>query len=184
MKKKQTQNQTKKNKSKDQESGKYRYVLFIVLTIIILAILFFTIKINLSEPIVDINKINYTINVSDYVGINLDTDKLHFGTLSPGGDGSRKITINSDLEGYVFITSARDDLIYVDRQGVKLTDKPIHLDFIAAIPRNMSNQNIEGTLTFYVLKTSNPWPLFFQKEKLLQTRNLNSKPSITLNISD
>lgn len=41
------------------------------------------------------------VKVDDYVGINLQTDKIYFGTVSPGATGKRDITIGSEKMRYV-----------------------------------------------------------------------------------
>lgn len=46
----------------------------------------------------DVQIIEFDVNVQDRHGFNLDKDKLHFGTLPPGGSGQRAITINHAYE--------------------------------------------------------------------------------------
>lgn len=173
-----------KKKIHNKKHAKYKHAQLIALVIIISIALIFTLMLNLSKPIKDVKTLNYTMNISDYVGINLDTDKLHFGTISPGGDSSRKLTINSNIEGYVFVTSSDADFIYIDKQGIKITNETAQMEFFAKVPKNTTPQNIEGTLNFYVLKNKHPWPLTFQKEKLLKIQtNKQSQPRISLNIA-
>lgn len=162
-------------KKTPKKHKKNKRIQAIILTITLVVMLTLILLINLSNPILDVKTLNYTMNISDYVGINLDTDKLHFGTISPGGNSNRKLTINSDLEGYVFITSSNPEFIYVNNQGLKLNNNSIQIDFFADIPKNTTQQNIERTLTFYVLKNKHPWPLIFQKEKLLKIQSIKQK---------
>ena len=45
------------------------------------------------------------IKVGDYVGINLDTDKLYFGTVAPSNSAQRSLIITSQKDSFVVITS-------------------------------------------------------------------------------
>lgn len=40
--------------------------------------------------------VNMHLKVSNYTGFNLDTDALYFGTISPGGSGTRDLVIQND----------------------------------------------------------------------------------------
>ncbi len=46
----------------------------------------------------DVSEIEIDMAVGDRVGINLDTDKLWFGTLKPGSTAIRSIDIKNDYE--------------------------------------------------------------------------------------
>ena len=41
----------------------------------------------------EVKTIDMHVKVEDYVGFNLDTDKLYFGTVMPGGSAKRSISI-------------------------------------------------------------------------------------------
>ncbi|MFP4524392.1 MAG: hypothetical protein ACLFO2_03730 [Candidatus Woesearchaeota archaeon] len=43
------------------------------------------------------------VQVSDYVGFKLDTDKLYFGTVSPGNGATRRATLDIPDDSFVMV---------------------------------------------------------------------------------
>jgi hypothetical protein len=138
--------------------------IIVLLCILLLAIIFFVILLTsfltYRNSIMEVKEMKTTLNVSDYVGINLDTDKLHFGTVFPGGYSVREVTINSSQEGFVYVAVQEtavqggfSDWIFVSSQG-KFVDaeSPATLMFTAKSPNDAKPGNYGSTLKFYVLK--------------------------------
>ena len=131
-------------------------------------------------------QINYTINVTDYVGLNLDTDKLHFGGIMPGGHSQRTMSVVSEIEGYVYVLTDKNTYLYVNQQGQRVEkEKPAILTFKAAIPKEKPQQNIEDTIYVFILKKEQEWPIMSYGKKIMKTfEEYQPTPSIMLNISD
>ena len=100
------------------------------------------------------------VKVADYVGINLDTDKLYFGTVSPGNKGTRDLDISSSFDTVVRFSAQGDIGAWVSAVPTTLeidkgeTQKAY---FVVKVPANATPGNHTGTLTvrFYrpILKT-------------------------------
>ncbi|MBN1275751.1 hypothetical protein JXA12_05700 [Candidatus Woesearchaeota archaeon] len=48
------------------------------------------------------------VKVADYIGINVDDDKLYFGANNPGGGGRRDVFITSGEEAFVMLRTGGD----------------------------------------------------------------------------
>jgi hypothetical protein len=172
---------------KRKTNKKQQKTLIILISIVLfLSITFFSLKIYTEKNILNIQQINYTINITDYVGFNLDTDKLHFGGIIPGGHSQRTMSVISEIEGYVFILTNKETYLYVNEQGQEVEkDKPAILTFKAVIPKDKTHQNIEETIQVYILKKEHAWPIMFYGKKIMKTfEEYSATPSIMLNISD
>ncbi|MFP4568002.1 MAG: hypothetical protein ACLFN8_03585 [Candidatus Woesearchaeota archaeon] len=159
---------------------------YLILTLLIMIIIFFTIKTYATFTIQNINQLNYTLNISDYVGVNLDTDKLNFGTTTQGGESTRGLTIKTEIPGYIYFTTNEESYIHVNSQGKKINPgEPTQFTFKAIIPQDTPSKDIENTINIYILTTKNSWPLIFQKQKLLnEIPELTKKPTITLDLTN
>lgn len=78
------------NKKKEEKKVNKYLFLLVVIAIAALAILLFALS-----RISDIEVINFDVKVGDYVGFNLDKDKLHFGTVTPSGYAFRDVYVTS-----------------------------------------------------------------------------------------
>lgn len=168
-----------------QKKVRWLLIFFIFLVLFsLLTILFFTF--HAFNQVHIIQKVPFTINVSNYVGFNLDTDMLHFGGVVPGGYAARNIMINSDFEGYVFVSSQEVDWVFVQNQGLAIKpDSSLSLKFMAKPPKDIKLQNVSGNFHVYIMKSDKTWPFIFFKENLLdsfeQVQDTGSKISITVN---
>jgi len=71
--------------------------------------------------VVEVHKIQMDIRVSNKVGFNTATDALHFGTVYPGGDSTRRLTVTNN-NNFPIIMSIRNrgnisGWVYVDSQN-------------------------------------------------------------------
>ena len=81
------------------------FLFFMILILIIFTILLIkplilnnAIKNNSKSNTLHIQELPFSFSVSDYVGINTDNDSLKFGTVMPGGEIKRKITVINPFE--------------------------------------------------------------------------------------
>lgn len=173
----------KKRKKKKQEITKIIFVTLLIL--LATTMIYFTLKTYAVYSIKNIQTLNYTVNISDYVGLNLDSDKLHFGTVIPGGSSKRSMTLTTTQEGYVYVTS-KNNWIQISNQGQYVnTTTPANFEFQINIPKNEEPQNIENKIKFYITKKPQRWIMHFQKEPLLKTfEKIPPRPNIILEIAN
>lgn len=107
----------------------------------------------LSQPI-GRTSVETHVKVDEYVGINLDTDRLYFGTVSPGGMGKRELTVKSDKASYGVVKTNGENgaWIMANPQAFYMeggTNRTIQ--FIASVPEGMMRGNYTGlaTVTLY-----------------------------------
>lgn len=99
--------------------------------------------------------------VGDYVGINVDTDKVYFGTVFPGSTSARTVYINTALsEGKPFISIEGNisDWIYADFIDETNTDgagRNITVRLYSIIPENAAPGRYMGVIRVYILKQDN-----------------------------
>ncbi len=86
------------------------------------------------------------------IGLDADTDALHFGTIAPGGSSERLMTVTPAHDARLVIVFAGDAAPYlsVDKDDVRVVaDEPIALNFTVTLPGNMSDGNYTGTAKLY-----------------------------------
>lgn len=128
-----------------------------VLAVIFLILVLFIVVINNeSSNIIQYQELNATVKIGEYVGINLDTDKLHFGTVTKGGYGERGITINSDEDGYIYVTSQGDigNWLYIsNRSNLTVTENSSTIIHFFLVPEDNAKEGMhEDVVRFYILK--------------------------------
>jgi len=94
------------------------------------------------------------VKVDKYIGINLDTDKVYFGTITPGNTGTRGVTLTSGEERFVIITTSGDagEWITTTRKTFTITrGEEKAIPFTITIPPDAPNGEYNATIhfTFY-----------------------------------
>lgn len=136
---------------------KTNFFIYGLLAMILLVLIFFILIINdESSNVIKYQELNATVKIGNYVGINLDTDKLHFGTVTKSGYGERGITINSDEDGYVYITSQGNmaNWLYISNKSnlTIVKNSSVTIEFFL-VPKDNAKEGIyEGVVRFYILK--------------------------------
>jgi hypothetical protein len=129
----------------------------ILIAILIIAIILLTITAIANSQVLRLIKINATLNVGDHVGINLDKDKLHFGTVLPGGYAERAIDIESDTAGYLYITTSEElsDKIFLAKDTLLEIEKDRNktITFYAHPAREIASATYDEPINVYILKT-------------------------------
>jgi len=96
--------------------------------------------------------INVFINVGDYVGFNVDTDALYFGTLPPGNSANRNINIYHDMNfpKKVIITpygEVSEWLTFSENNFWLQPEEYKQVNIKIAVPKNMELGNYTGNIS-------------------------------------
>lgn len=107
----------------------------------------------LLEP-VRVESLEAHVHVDDYVGFNLDTDKLYFGTVSPGGTGQRSMSLQSNEDFFVKVSvdGPLDGWLSPDEWSFMLTPPGREVQFTIIVPENTSVGNYTSTIDFIFYK--------------------------------
>jgi hypothetical protein len=87
------------------------------------------------------------VKVDDYVGINLDTDKLYFGTVTPGSGSRRDMTIAAEKGAFVQVAVEGPiaPWVTIDKTAFSLAPGISEkITFSVAVPNNTSFGNYTG----------------------------------------
>lgn len=129
-----------------------KYQVFLILCAVALVCISATITFYSFFYIKEIKTLDMDLKVGDYVGINADTDALHFGTISPGGVGTKSVTLSNNYEEKLavkiklygdlagFIDVKRDFVLY-ENQSEKIA-------FTARVPQDAPYGNYTGRVVF------------------------------------
>lgn len=60
----------------------------------------------------DVDIIYYDVNVADHIGIILDPDKLHFGSVTPGSKLHRAVTFTADRKQMMVIEVTGTEFVF------------------------------------------------------------------------
>ena len=125
-----------------------------IIPILIFIITLICIKLVLYE----IKELPATINVGGYLGFNIDTDKLYFGTLKAGGTASRDFSVENFGCGKCLIVIKSSgpiskwlSLSENKFKMVKGEKKAIYVDVV--IPGGTPEGTYNGTVKIYFWKT-------------------------------
>lgn len=170
---------------KRRKKNKNKLALFLILPLLLILLTILLLNAYARDTVLATHSVYIKVNVSDYVGLNLDNDKLHFGTVIKGGTSSRGISLNSDVDGFAYVTS-EFDWLSVEKQGIKISpDSDANFFFRIDVPEKAKKQNIEKKIHFYILKKEKEWPLFFLRGRpVKEFSNSNGDASISINIQD
>lgn len=97
------------------------------------------------------------LQVSDYVGFNIDTDAIYFGTVTPGGSSERIVTINN-TEQYstrVRILTGGDLAQWVSASENNFRINPLeerNITLKVKVPANTSYGNYTGIVKIRLKK--------------------------------
>jgi hypothetical protein len=100
------------------------------------------------------------VNVDDYVGINLDNDKLYFGTIPPGDGGKRHVVFTGEKERVVTIRLSGEaggwiqpetTLVRVDKGEER------KVLFVIRVPENASFGNHTAEVYFTSYRPAASW---------------------------
>lgn len=128
--------------------------------LIILIIAFLTLLISILTysywKIVFVQNYEVKLSVGDRIGFDLGEEKISFGTMLPGTDSSRQISITNSLNSPIklIIKHSGDTIQFVSYEnnviiGPKETAK---IDFLAKVPSNASFGNYTGKILIKAMR--------------------------------
>ena len=120
---------------------KIYFIISLVLFISLLLVLYFNF---------DVQTIEFDLVVGQHIGFNLDTDKLHFGTIPPGNYADRDISLTSTkkskitiiIEGVDFIQPSINNFLILPGEKKTIT-------LIVSVPGNAKQHVYEGKIKIY-----------------------------------
>ncbi|MBD3209643.1 hypothetical protein GF367_04480 [Candidatus Woesearchaeota archaeon] len=121
---------------------------WLLISCVILLIIIVMAGIMLTRP-VRTETIAMHVKVDDYVGINLDTDKVYFGTVSPGNEGTRDVNLVSSCRSVVTFTPTGEMSPWVKAvpsSTIIEKDEEQKVYFVVAIPQNTPFGNYTGEI--------------------------------------
>jgi hypothetical protein len=140
-----------KNKKNIMKKNKFSILLFIVAIILICV----SIASWIYRPI-EVRTIDVEFSVGATAGINLDTDKLYLGRVSPGGSMSRAVDIENSydypVEIKIFVTKNIADYLLLDKEFIALPKNITKVPISLIIPEDMAYGNYTGKLRFEFFK--------------------------------
>lgn len=156
-------------KKQRKQLGGVSIIVLGILLLLAIAVAF-TIS-GLNRKLVYHHVIEWDAKVADYVGFNLDEDKLHFGAVNSGGRASRSVDINISGEGYLLITNEDNQWVFSTKENPYYVDGGSIELFLVANPSNKIEPGLyESTLHVYVLKEEPSWlEMLFLKGTPLKT---------------
>lgn len=119
----------------------------LIWVIIILIIIFLITFAYYNQGTADIIKFDY--NVGDNIGINADSDKLHFGTGLPGSYLERILFMESEYRSIVTIKSSREEVYPSEAEFVIDKEESKKIKLIASIPPDAEKGIYKGKVTIY-----------------------------------
>jgi hypothetical protein len=124
---------------------------FALIIIIIVGLVFTLVSLARHSP-VEVTSLPYTFKVKEKVGINLDTDKFHFGGGIPGTSLQRKLNITAPYDTTVHIDSKGPGSVLVNNNDFDLdANENKELLFTLVVPDDLPLGEYEGLiiLSFY-----------------------------------
>jgi len=163
--------------------------LVVILTIILIS--FLSVSEAQKNNVIAYKEYNASVKIDNYIGINVDTDKLYFGTVANGDYGKRALNVVSSEEGYLYVTSqgSLEDYLFLLNKPEKIgAGESVSIDFVVA-PKNMSLGEYDSVIRVFVLRKKSKFlrSLLIGKEiEIIKSDELKgiSKPKISLEIPD
>lgn len=123
--------------------------LFISVLVATVLVLLLLIVLTIITPFATLD-VEAHVKVDDYVGINLDRDKLYFGTVSPGNTGRRDFQLTTQKDAFIVIktTGPLADWMTPDKNAFPLAEGE-HVDvlFTMRIPDETAFGNYTSSVT-------------------------------------
>lgn len=99
----------------------------------------------------EIKTIEMHVKVDDYVGFNLDTDKLYFGTVMPGGSAKRSIKISNhygyEIKVKIYTGGIISNWVYLNNTKFILQpNETIDVPFTVNVPKDTPYGNYTGKI--------------------------------------
>ncbi len=106
--------------------------------------------------VVDVKTVEAHVIVDNYVGINVGTDKLYFGTVMPGGEAERGIIItnnyNEGLNVRVQVLGGLKGWLVPEEKSFYMENRTRKLGFTLMVPEDAEIGNYTGEVRVYFLR--------------------------------
>ena len=101
-----------------------------------------------------VKSVEAQVKVASVVGINLDTDKLYFGTVIPGGSAKRGLTVTAPQDTFVVLSiEGQHAVLFTPNKRSALLAKGENETFLftASVPAGLADGNYSAnvTVSFY-----------------------------------
>ena len=125
----------------------------------VFASIFFTTLFFFISQSCEVQEIEMHLQVDNYTGFKLNTDMIYFGTITPGGSGSRNITVtNKDLRTKkIFVTFSGDLSRWVSaypNSFLLSSNESRIITLNVRVPENAIYGNYTGIVRIILLPTS------------------------------
>ncbi len=127
---------------------------FLVLLIIVIwlsvSITYVSYKGYYKERVINEFEMDITITASKFVGLNVDTDAIHFGVVPLGGGSSRRINLTNSKDYDVLVYVEKDDselssLVYIDPNYFTLeANENKRVEIGVSVPEDFTPGNYTG----------------------------------------
>ena len=123
-----------------QEGRKMKKINFFHIVLLVVSIIFIvTLIYNYNLEVIE-----FDIIIGDYVGFNLNPDKIHFGTIHPGDMANRDISISVNKKSKIILMIEDVDFVKPSiNHFIMLADEQINIT-LTAIPGNARKGLYEG----------------------------------------
>ncbi len=178
-----------------RSSKQEKVFLFFLLVAAVLMLVVFVFSVYASSVVTgsikDYSGINATLNIGDYVGFNLDRDKIHFGTIRNTGYSERGISLTPQSDGFVHVTAegSLGDWLYLGRENTfpVSAGENVSMVLYASPDRGVSHGFYEAEVHIYLLEEPPGWVVerFLSGSPLpVVSEDVLSGPRVTVNIPD
>ncbi len=105
------------------------------------------------EQIIHIETVHMDVTVGDSIGINTDTDALHFGTIQPGGRGMRPMMVENSHPFPVsvrpLLTGELEEYAWTEPKEVTIkSGESERIEIVLILPVDLPKRNYSGTASF------------------------------------
>jgi hypothetical protein len=125
--------------------------LYILLSIVAIVLVCFSVWDWMCRPL-NVITIDAEFIVGDHTGVNLDTDKLYFGMVVPGGSSERAAKIENTYDFpvkiKVFVTKNIADYIFLDRDFIAPPNNITKIPVAVYVPDDLPYGNYTGKIRF------------------------------------
>lgn len=132
--------------------GKF-LVLLVVVVMLSVSITYILYKLYHKEVIINEFDMDITVTAEGIVGLNVDTDAIHFGIVPLGGGSTRRINVSNSEDYDVFIYLEKDysvlsSLVRIDPNYFVLkSNENKRVDVAVRIPKDFEPGNYTGKVT-------------------------------------
>jgi hypothetical protein len=113
---------------------------------------------NLIQRPIEVRTMEVNFSVGATMGVNIDTDKLYFGRVAPGGSSERAVNIENThdfpVKIKIFATDNIADYIFLDKEFIASPNNITQVPITLKVPESTPYGDYTGELRFEFRKTS------------------------------